>query len=168
MRADFGDWQVIPGGDGPIVRMALPMKNLAGSYELNGQTHKLSCDELTGVIEIKLGFKPHDHSVPIKGPDGKPLPGPASGTKRHKLMVRTKSNSPADPVVTFYNMEFTKPLSPVGIKTSVESEFLAWCQANLEKFAHIFAIVDLNDKVATGAWSFCHPYKTNYAYVDRG
>lgn len=168
MQADFGDWQVIPEGDGPIVRMALPMKNLSGSYvDTKGQSHAFTCTDLVGVIEVKLNFLPHDGTTPLYDADGKPLPPPPKGTTRQLLLTRTVSNDPSDPVVTFVAMTFTKPLSLIAMKTSVEAAFLEWCGDNLDDFAHVFAVVDLNDKMATGKWAFCKPHTTNYAVVDK-
>lgn len=168
MQADFGDWQIIPKGDGSIIRMSLPMKNMKGGYTVSGKDYTFTCDECVGIIEIKLNFLPHDHSIPIIGGDGKALPDPPKGTKRHKLVARTKSDDPADPVASFVVLDFIKPLSLPGAKTSIEAAFEAWCNENLEQFSHIFTIVDLNDKIASGKWAFCKPHITNYAYVDKG
>ncbi|MBR1086418.1 TULIP family P47-like protein [Bradyrhizobium manausense] len=168
MQADFDDWQVIPEGDGPIVRMALPMKNLAGSYvDTGGQSHSFTCAEFVGVIEVKLNFLPHDGTTPLYDADGNLLPPPPAGTRRQLLLTRIVSNDASDPVVTFVTMTFAKPLSLPGMKTSVEAAFLEWCGDNLQDFAHVFAIVDLNDRMATGKWAFCKPHVTNYAVVDK-
>jgi len=168
MEADFDDWQVIPEGDGPIVRMALPMKNLTGSYiDAKGQSHAFTCADLVGFIEVKLNFLAHDGITPLYDADGNQLPPPPAGTTRQLLLTRTESNDPSDPVVTFVAMNFTKPLSLLAAKTSIEAAFLEWCGDNLDDFAHVFAVVDLNDKMATGKWAFCKPHKTNYAVVDK-
>ena len=168
MQADFDDWRLIPEGDGPIVRLALPMKNLVGGYvDTQGQKHAFSCPELVGVIEVKLNFLPHDGITPLYDANGNPLPPPATGTTRQLLRTRIVSNDPSDPVVTFVTLTFTKPPTQGMPKTSVESAFLRWCEQNLGDFEHIFAIVDLNDKMATGRWAFCKPHVTNYAIVDK-
>lgn len=167
MQADFGDWTLIPEGDGAIVRMALPMRNLSGSYISHGTTFHFSCAALVGVIEIKLQFFEHDGKTDLIGPDGKPLPPPAPGTTRHKLMARSTSVDPADPVASLVVMNFTQPLSSPSARIQIEAAFEEWCNAHLGDFAHILAIADINDKVATGAWAFCKPYKTDYAVVDK-
>ena len=116
MEADFGDWQVIPEGDGPIVRMALPMKNLTGSYvDTKGQSHSFTCADLVGVIEVKLNFLPHDGITPLYDANGNLLPAPPAGTTRQLLLTRIVSNDASDPVVTFVTMNFTKPLSLTAV-----------------------------------------------------
>jgi len=168
VQADFDDWKVIPEGDGAIVRMALPMRNLVGSYvDGNGQTHSISCAALVGIIEVKLNFLPHDGITPLTDADGNPLPPPAAGTARHLLLTRTETNDPTDPVVTFVALDFTQPLTPLNAKSSIQRVFETWCEQNLADFSHIFAVVDLNTRIATGRWAFCKPHTTNYAIVDK-
>lgn len=167
MTADFDDWTLVPEGDGPIVRMALPMRNLSGSYLYNGQKFSFSCAALVGIIEIKLNFIKHDGLTTLLGPDGKPLPAPAAGVTRHKLTARTESTDPTDPVASFVTMDFKQPLSLASAKIGIEAAFEDWCNENLADFAHIFTIVDLNDQIATGAWAFCKPHTIDYAIVDK-
>jgi hypothetical protein len=57
-------------------------------------------------------------------------------------------------------------LSLPAAKLGVESGFQDWCNANLADFAHVFAVMDLNDKIATGRWAFCKPHTMDYAIVD--
>ncbi len=167
VKADFDDWRVIPEGNGGIVRMALPMRNLVGSYlDSHGQKQTISCAALVGIIEIKLNFLPHDGVTPLTDASGNPLPPPVAGTARHLLLARTESNDPTDPVITFVALDLTQPLTPAATKNSVERAFETWCNDNIEDFSHIFAVVDLNTKMATGRWAFCKPHTTNYAVVD--
>lgn len=168
LQADFDDWKVVPEGDGAIVRMALPMRNLVGSYvDGQGQQHSISCAALVGIIEVKLNFLPHDGITPLTDADGNPLPPPAAGTARHLLLTRTETNDPTDPIITFVALDFTQPLTPANAKSSIQRVFETWCEQNLADFAHIFAVVDLNTKIATGRWAFCKPHTTNYAIVDK-
>jgi Clostridium P-47 protein len=167
MQADFGNWTLIAEGDGPIIRVALPMNNLTGSYLFNGQSFSFSCANVTGIIEIELNFLPHDGLTTLYDANGVPLTPPKAGTTRNKLMARTVTTNPADPVAAFVVMNFTSPLSLPSARISIESAFLTWCNENLGQFAHVFAVVDINDKIATGRWAFCKPHTTSYAVVDK-
>ncbi len=168
LQVDFGDWQIVPEGDGSIIRLQLPMRNLTGSFrDLHGNIEQISCPQLSGFVQIKLQFFEHDDALlPLNGPDGKPLPPPADGTTRHKLMPKTTSDDPSDPVAEFISIACQQPLVPATAHALVESALEEWCNEHLAEFAHIFAIIDLNDEIASGAFAFCKPHTTSYAYID--
>src|SRR6056297_293062 len=171
VTADFGDWHLSPGGDGAEICVSLPMTNLVAKYQLPGkggqpgETGEVTCDACTLTILIRLDLSPLDDSE-ATGPDGKPLAPPANGTKRHGLKPRTASTNPQDPVAALHGFALTKPLSDPQAKDTLATALLAWCNDNLNQFRHIFAVLDLETKVATGDFAFCKPHTSSYAYVD--
>ncbi len=166
MKADFGPWQLVPKGDGATVRVSLPMTGMTGSYFNAGTPVTFDCDDLTGVIEIHLDLLPDDPVKPLAGFHKTPLPLLKPGTKRHKLVVSTTPQQGSKLAATYVGMDFVKPLSNPVAQLYVEMAFQLWCNANLAAFEHVFAVIDLNDQIATGQWAFCKPHTASYACVD--
>lgn len=164
LTADFDDWQMVPSGDGAEIHFALPMTNIRAPYVLKGTPGVLTCAAAVAYIAIKLHVKPH--VGPAILPDGSTLQPAAKGTKRHALRVRDVSPDPQDPIVSIVDVIYTQPLSDPQGDDPIRTMLLAWSTQHLTDFEHVFAYVDLNDQIATGAWSFCKPYTSTYAYVD--
>ena len=157
-QGDFGDWQIVMGGSGSLIRMNLPITNLSGYYYNGDDKVKFSSSgPVNAIIQVKLKYLPHDS----KSND------PNDGTY-HKLVVRSESGNPEDPVASFIALEMGKSEITPGIgKYAAENAITGWCNGNIAEFAHIFATVNLNRIIDKGAFSFCNPSETSYAYLDR-
>lgn len=155
-QGNFGDWQIIMGGSGSIIRLSLPINNFSGYYG-DAKTPYACSGPVTALIQVKLQFLPHANQ-----PDD-----PADGTF-HELVVRKESGDPSDPVVSLVTLEMgTSTFSPGIGKYAAESAILGWCNGNIGEFAHVFATVNLNKIIDKNAFAFCNPSYTSYAYLDR-
>ncbi len=153
VSANFGDWLITQGGDGKNLRMSVPLNTIA---VLSGTEVPTFLGSANAVIEIKLHYVPHTDA-----------PSPKSG-KLMKLVPKNILESPTDPVVTLVGE--IKYQNPPGIveKAVFEIGFRDWINANLAEFDHIFAVININDKIDSDAqWAFTKPTYTSYAFIDR-
>ena len=150
--------------------MALPMKNMTGSFfnNLSKKVEEFSCDDFVGVIEICLNLLPDDGNIKHVDNSGNEIDPAKDGTTRHLLKVKTTSDVVARDAASFVGMKFNTTLNGgSSAQIVIETIFSEWCEKNLYQFAHIFAILDLNDEIATGPWAFCKPHTAQYACVDK-
>ncbi len=153
LSADFGDWQICQGGDGKAVRMLLPMTNVVLTYTTTGKTQQFASGSV--VVEIQLHYLPHGTLADGGAPSGSPM----------ALKVKTVSTDPNAPI--FNVIELQLDGNPGDFAKAMVSQGIAdWGTANLEVFAHVFAVVDLNILVDQGQWGFVAPNYTSYAYID--
>ncbi len=178
-QATFDDWMVIPGGDGGLIQLKLPLANLVGSGTLNGQPFQLSIAQLHAIVEVQLTYLEHAaDGSPLINSNGQPYPPPAPGTTRNKLVVLNASTAPAggtastsaELFATMVGVFFDPSVTPPSrqAKNALELAIGDWCNAHLSDFEHVFAVVDLNDQIATGQFAFCKPRVTSYAFIDDG
>lgn len=164
VTATFGDWKVIPGGDGDAVHFLLPMTGMTAHYVFKGQPGTVTCDEMTMTVAVKLALLPH--TGPAKDADGNSLPPPAKGTKRHALKLRTAGTTPQDPIASIVNVDYVKPLSEPDASTPIRTCLDTWALTQIQVFEHIFAFVDLNTQIDHGDFAFTKPHTTSYAVCD--
>lgn len=164
VNATFGDWQVIPGGDGATVHLLLPMTNMTAHYVLKGKPGTVTCDAFTMTVAVKLNLLPHKGTA--KDADGNILPLPAKGTTRHALKLRTQGTTPQDPIASVVNVDYIKPLSEPDAQSPIRTCLDDWALTQIHTFEHIFAFVDLNDQIDHGSFAFTKPVSTNYAVCD--
>jgi len=169
--ADFGSWQMFPGGNGSEVYFLLPITDLEANYELKGKPGALTCAAMSITVAVKLALLPH-HG-PATDPDGKPLPPAAQGTTRHALKLRVDGTTPRDPIASIVNIEYLKPLYDKGTTTvdsdaevPLQTALDAWLKSQIHTFEHIFAFVDLNNQIDHGDFAFTKPHTTSYAVCD--
>ena len=164
LNADFDPWQMVTSGDQQEVHFALPMRNVRAPYVYKGTPDTVTCDALTAYISIKLDLD--KHTGPALLPDGTTLGPPPPGTTRHALKVNLVSTNNKDPIVSLVSVDYSKPLSEPEAQGNIETMILNWATVHLKDFEHVFAFADLNDQVATGAFAFCKPVTSTYAYSD--
>lgn len=148
----FGDWQMVPGGDGKEVRLNLPLDSLKLTFLSNGKT-----DDYSGscIIGIELHYVPHTDAQAT------------ASAKPMALKVKPTSDTPTQPVAFVVEMNVTP--TPGTIADAVLKQGMQeWASANLAEFAHVFTVVDLNRIINQGQWGFVTPNYTSYAYLTKG
>ncbi len=162
----FGDWQICQGGDGPNIRLQLPLRDITASIPFGSKQASVTCDQLQAIIQIKLQYLDHeDSTAPTTGTTG-------TSTTQKKLVVRSTSDDQTDPVATVMplNLSQSKAQSSVSFISpadALQGVLQEWCNANLSDFTHIFALVEINEQIDSGAFAFCRPRVTDYAYVNK-
>lgn len=143
----FGDWEIVRGGDGGGVNVCLPMTAVSGRARSGTAYAGYTWPGGTMTFTIRLAF--------FEGT------GSASALK-----VQATSDEPSVPVAEYYST--TQPVAPdpPWAIYALQSAVTGWCNANLADFAHVFAVADLNDEADTGAWAFLKPTAVSYSYVD--
>ena len=170
IHADFGTWQITNGGDGPLVNFALPMKNMTGQFTYQGTTIPFSCPDMICYVQIQLDFVDPKAGETILDADGKPMKDPPKGTTRKLLKPLKTKIDQIHPIASVQNIEYNQPLKPHNAHLAVSMALEDYVEQAIvsEDFDHIFAVIDLNDKVDTGDFAFCKPHKTSYGYSDKG
>lgn len=150
--AKFGNWQICQGGDGKLLHMNIPCTE--SSIQLEGQ-QPIPMGEVKFVIEIRLHYLPHT--------DSKATPN----THTMKLVAKTTSDDPSDPVVSIVDASFPTD-SGIIAESCLQTVFSQWINNNLDQFTHIFAVVDISNTIsADEQWAFVHPSYTSYAFLSR-
>ncbi|HYG59003.1 MAG TPA: TULIP family P47-like protein [Symbiobacteriaceae bacterium] len=162
VKGDFGDWQIVQGGDGGLIWLSVPVKNVTGSLEFGD--FAWASGEL--IIEVRLQFIPHTDDA---------APASSAGAKPYALKVKASGGTPQDPVVSLKNAIFTA--APTGdaidtfgtavVEAVIPALIIDWLNENLADFAHVFAVVNLNEYIdKDAAWAWTKPSYTDYAYTD--
>ncbi|MDX8362983.1 MULTISPECIES: TULIP family P47-like protein [Bacillaceae] len=157
ISGDFKDWQIKQGGDGSLIWLSLPIKNVSGNSQLLGN-YQLESGEL--IVEVKLRFLDHTDNE--------------NSLQKH-LKVRHSSETPEDPVVR--QVKFTANVPPSGSSVDIfgdeaanavmSSLIINWLNENLIDFDHVFAIINLNNMIDKDAdWAWCTPSYVDYAYSN--
>lgn len=158
VRGGFGKWEIVPGGDGSIIHLQIPIENVQGHEDLLG---KFSWESSSVVVAVKLNFLPHEDSLE---------------KNIHALKVRTNSDDKNDPVITLVSTgKDTMPkyegkdvFQDTDAMQCIGELITEGLTENLKEFNHIFATVNLNEKIDRNkGWTWCKPTYVDYAYVDR-
>lgn len=143
----FGAWQLTMGGSGTIVRMHIPVLQCSVT---SGET-SISVTNATAYIEVYLNL----------------LPISPTSKDNLKLVVRTTSSDPDNPVVVVTQVTYEQPTPPVdGLGDALKALLQTWFNQNLSAFLHVFAAVNLNMSAASADFQWLKPTATSYAYFN--
>ncbi len=167
MTCEFDHWEISSGGaaSGQEVKFKLPCKNIkvANESSLFGESEGVwSQADLYIYLYLEWVPAPDDDNTE------------SSGKTHHLISRKTKIHNDI-PIATFITYE--SKAKPSGAMVSMfddEDTFARfvgemltdWVAVNLDKFAHIFAYVDLNEELdKSAAWAWCKPSAVGYAYM---
>ncbi|QEZ70853.1 toxin (plasmid) [Paraclostridium bifermentans] len=168
-KGDFGDWQIITGGDGSNIRMKIPIYNFKAElvddkYGIFNGNGGFESGEMN--IQVKLKYFPHDKISKYKD------------VELVDLKVRSESADPIDPVVVMLSLKnlngfYFNFLNEFGedLQDIIEMFFIElvkqWLTENISLFNHIFSVVNLNLYIDQySQWSWSRPSYVSYAYTD--
>lgn len=142
----FADWSIVPGGDGDLICLALPIDDVlitspGGPWKAAGT--------IRAMIRLDLV---HDAEV----------------AERRHLKVRLLPPAPGVPVATVVGASFHDPAPPFIADTALRMLMQDWLNAHLDEFDHVFSTIDLNRLAASGAFQWMQPTDVAYAYTDLG
>jgi hypothetical protein len=164
----FDHWQISSGGNasGQEVKFMLPCKNMQVS------TKSSLFGENTATWEdVKIYIYLYLQWVPAPAVDQT-----KTTVKTHHLVPRLSALEKDLPIASYITYESQS--TPAGtLVTSFDNEqvfsnliggmLCNWVSENLDKFAHIFAFVDLNEELDKNlAWAWCKPSDVGYAYIS--
>lgn len=144
----FGDWQICQGGDGKAVRMIWPLNNVVLTYPSTGKQFTFDGHV---VVEVELHYIPHTD--------------PTNDAVNPQALKVNPTASPGQPPLSIIALSLTPTPGTIS-GALVQAALKDWGTANLAEFAHVFAVVDLNQQVDQGQWGFVAPNETDYAYLD--
>jgi hypothetical protein len=167
LSGHFGPWQMIRGGSSGIVMLAIGIASGVMTVSEEGEQRKYLMDGSTAIVSVKLRYA----AAPV--PDLRPV------AERMFLAINPDARSSADPAVVVHGFEFprsapspyvqtlmkTRSAPSPYVQTLMKAGLEIWFNNNIQKFSHIFAIVNLNETV-TDAFQWLKPTYTGYAYLD--
>lgn len=148
-HGQFGDWQLVRGGDGDGVNVLLPVREVTGVAPFGASHSNFSWSSGSLTFTVRLQFFEE-----------------STGSSTQHLLVKSTSDEPSVPVVEYYATDESVPPSPAWAIYAIQSALQSWCTDNLADFAYVFSVADLNDEADKGAWSFLKPTYVSYSYVD--
>lgn len=157
IKGSFEDWQIAYDGDGPLLWLTVPCRTMTYEGNLGGMTWA----DVDLTIQVQLRF--------IPAPDD-----PSDDPKVKRLNLVVKWEDPKNPVIALISAKSkSKPTGEAvtffggaDLATSMMKEMIReWLNRNLQEFAHVFAVVDLNlDLEKDARWAWAKPSDTGYAY----
>ncbi|WP_251862443.1 TULIP family P47-like protein [Clostridium sp. Marseille-Q2269] len=164
INGNFGDWQIVKGGDGSLIYFSIPVSNVVGESPLVGG---FAWERFSLTVEVKLKFLEEqmgeDSKMHLKIRSQGSNNDPVASTKGITIEKNTVTGENIEPTGDCVDM-----LGTEGTE-SIISEFISyWLNDNIIEFDHIFATVNLNNYIDKDAeWAWCKPTDVDYAYVDR-
>ncbi|HEU4430019.1 MAG TPA: TULIP family P47-like protein [Myxococcota bacterium] len=158
----FAPWQIVPGGDGQNLHMAIPIPCLR--YDDGAELKEF--DDLLALAEVRLALLPQSDGSNADGSTWMDL-RIATGAPAAGENGALTGNKP----VYLLELEFNGKVQPEGFEQAfIEQLLREWLvdPENLREFNHVFASVSLNARAATGAFQWLMPTHVSYAVIDRG
>ncbi|MGY2049227.1 TULIP family P47-like protein [Methylobacterium sp. JK268] len=156
LQGRFGPWQLIRGGSGGIVMMAVAIESGVMTIREEGEIRHFPMDGATAIVSIKL------HYV---APSLARTPAPGSQTEALWLVVNPEPRSDADPAVVLHGLEHPASTPSPYVLLLMKAGLEQWFNANIRRFSHVFAGIKL-DEIARDAFQWLKPTYTGYAYLD--
>ncbi|MBU3146261.1 TULIP family P47-like protein [Clostridium sp. CF012] len=150
---NFGDWQIIEGGDGSNVNMKIPIKD--GIYT-SSTGKQISLNDVSAVVQVKLAYFPEVLSEQFE--DGS-----------YDLKINTTQTNQQNPVVSLLYMNFP-PDSKISTinKAIIQSMLQLWLNDNLKAFDNVFSTVYLKNLSSGEDFKWLKTTYMSYAYTDNG
>lgn len=158
LSGTFGDWSLVTGGGGAILRMSIPitqstMTFLASKAYPNPSPPIDFAADTVAIFNFTLDY--------FDSPDD--VTPPPSGSNM-ALMVNSDNSDPGNPPVWPYII--TPGYSDSGVQDIFTGLLNQWLNDNISDFKHIFASVNINRVADKGQFSWLLPSTTDYAYTD--
>ncbi|MGM2417710.1 TULIP family P47-like protein [Bacillus cereus group sp. BceL062] len=158
IEGEFGKWQIVKGGDSSSVYLDIPINSVKGYEEY---LSNFSGEKFSLKVAVELDF------ISQKVGDG---------SSKLSLMVKTKAEENSNPIVFLVNVN-TNEHTVIKCESGdfdtpnaldiIAGFIIEWLIENINKFNHIFATVNLNEKINQDeAWAWCKPTDVKYAYTD--
>lgn len=152
ISANFGAWQIAPGGSGSILMMKLPLT----SASMTVGTDTLSISDGWVLISLKLRYVPQANS---KAQEINPL-------DVEQLIADAVARSPDDPAVVVQAVGYGSAQPSESMKSLFRFAMAELLTNNLDKFTHVFAVVNLNQRATSPQFYWMKPTYTSYAYFQ--
>jgi hypothetical protein len=157
----FGSWQIGLGGSGAIIFLAIPITE--GSLTAGGNSYDMSGS--TAYISVKLKYIPQLPSGARAGQIRAGIQG-NDLLEKDDLLTDAEARSDADPAVVVQNLTFSGPPPSTFNRALMIGGLSEWFNANIVKFAYIFATVNLNQIASDKEFQWLKPTYTGYGYFD--
>lgn len=169
-KGDFGEWQIITGGDGNSIRMNIPVRNFQTFLNEDLFIGEFGFQSADLNVQVKLNYLPHEN-----------ISNKATNEQLYDLKIKSTSADPIyDPVVIAISLKNVEGLFfPWSLKSSLfidlqtilkelfMQQIITWLTLNLEAFNHTFSVVNLNLYISDEEpWTWCKPSYVDYAYTD--
>ncbi|MBK8035805.1 MAG: TULIP family P47-like protein [Verrucomicrobiaceae bacterium] len=151
----FGTWQIVPGGDGALVCLGIPITEVLMHCPPPMPAVTIASALLK--VEVRLSFL---HAAEEAGT------GNTHHLKVRTTPLTTESESHKVAIITDIAFPGTKP--SFLVQASLQALLEAWLNENLGDFDHIFATIDLSRTADKEQFHWMQPTDHAYAYSDLG
>jgi len=147
VSADFGDWNILPDSDGPILSMEMPLKNLCVTEGRDSRTY----DTARAMVDVHLELLPHD-------------PDNSDDKQLHILVVKLTQSAKNEHAADVTKIIIDGDHSVVD-EVYVSMALSNWLQANLQRFTQVFATINIHRVVDQNeAFAWLKPTHVAYAF----
>lgn len=161
VQGDFDSWRVSPGGDGPLINLEIPMRNVT----VERGDRRATLDQIVIEIQVRMELIPSGRNAPQDG-------------IVEKLLVIAKRPSPlllgADGSQRAATLVGHTGLDDLGLrlKSTLLSGIETWMNDNLDNFTHVFAAVNVSQRMSEEtegeAFAWLKPTDVSYAFGASG
>lgn len=158
----FDSWRVSPGGDGPLINLEIPMRDVTVARG----DRQATLDHIVIEIQVRMELIPSGRNAP------------QGGGITEKLLVIAKRPSPlllgADGSERAATLVGHTGLDDLGLrlKSTLLSGVETWMNDNLDSFTHVFAAVNVSDRMSEEtegeAFAWLKPTDVSYAFGASG
>lgn len=162
VSGEFDSWRVSPGGDGPLINLEIPMRNVTVARG----DRRATLDHIVIEIQVRMELIPSGRNAP------------QGGGITEKLLVIAKRPSPlllgADGSERAATLVGHTGLDDLGLrlKSTLLSGVETWMNDNLDSFTHVFAAVNVSDRMSEEtegeAFAWLKPTDVSYAFGASG
>ncbi len=154
IQTNYGAWQIAQGGSGSILMMKLPLTSATMTYGDSA----VAFQNGYALISLKLRFVPQN--------PGRFTELGQNPVDIEKLIAEAEARTPDDPAVVVQRINYGGAVITEEQKALFSSSIMLLLNDNISSFAHVFAVVNLNQKAAQDQFYWLKPTYTSYAYFQ--
>ena len=159
-KAKFKPWRIGTSGDGELIHLHIGLEDIKTFQGDQSTTLKSA----VAPVQVRLRFVPTSPTLLM-----------ASDEIEYKLVVETEPEAPLLMAGGFGSVQKAAQLLQMQYKPGEELHSMddailrtcleQWLNDNLKEFAHVFATVNIANRVGDGAFDWLKPKETKYAFL---
>lgn len=153
----FGDWAVIPGGAGDLLKMEIPFHDVI----LRSPNQEFA--DLQGRVEVILRLRFVPQSASISG-----VPQQTTGVSQKRQLIARTSPQDAEKAVSVDHLSYAGAPPTFIVQVALKMLLEQWLNDHLDSFHHVFAVAELNRKADKDGFQWLQPTTQAYACADLG
>lgn len=158
VKGDFACWRVAPGGDGPLINLELPMRNVT----IRRGATETTLEDITVEVQVRMELIP----------SGRKMSGPEPVEERLLVIAHRPSGllmaaDGTQQAATLISITGADDLT-IKPKAALVGGVEAWLNENLGTFSHVFAAINISQQISeeaeNGSFAWLKPTEVSYAF----